>query len=498
MKLFYRIFLITILFVVGFFIMKANNNSDKVLHFSTASHPFSSDPMDYDFYIHHHAFTSVFANLISLEQKGKITPVLAEKWNHDSEFKVWTFDIRNDLYYSNGDLITVKDLAQNFTRIAYLKNKAKSNSGVLEFLEGFEKIKSANDPISGISVLDQKIILKFTKPMPDLLSKIAFGFYSLAHPSLYNHTNGEWINKKTVISSGAYEVTTWTDSKFELRLRKNIPYIAYKNSIQHISFSNLFSVKNSVDLKDIDILLADKNSLMVDDTFAYVGSSIGLKIGYAQVYGWNKKSYLKNVNVRRWLRTKFYKALEESGLTPTPSFFPLSLRGINVLKMETFLERPRFDDFELVTHTMDQAMKLSENSNKKSMAEIFDSALNSLSGDGVHLKRIPIEDDSKLDEFDLVINGTGIEASDYWDTVRFMFLSKHGIQLPDETGIILKELQKNNPDINLINKEIWDQAIIWPVRHYTNGFWFKKNSSLNLDAVNLDTPAIDFQYFKWN
>lgn len=478
--------------------MESSKDIDKILHFSTGSRPFSSDPMDYDFYIHHHAFTSVFANLISLEQKGNITPVLAEKWNHDNEFKVWTFEIRRGLYYSNGDLITLKDIAQNLTRITYLKNRSKSNSGVLEFLDGFEKIKSPRDQIDGISTKDQKLILKFTRPMPDLLSKISFGFYSLAHPSLYNQDSGEWINKKNVVSSGAYEVTTWTDSKFELSLRKNIPYINYKNSIKHISFSDLFSVKTSADLKDIDILLADKNTLMVDDTFTYAGSSIGLKIGYVQVYGWDKKNALKNVNLRRWLRTKFYQALEKNGLTPTTSFFPLSLRGVHELKMETFIERPSFNEFELVTHTMDQTMKLIENVNKKSMAEIFDSALGNLNGEGVHLKRLPIEDDSKLEGFDLVINGTGIEASDYWDTVRFMFHSKHGIQLPDESGIILKELQKSNPDINIINKELWDQAIIWPLRHYTNGFWYKNNSSLNLDAVNLDTPAIDFQYLKWN
>lgn len=491
-------FLAGILLVVGLIYMKKDRNLKKVLYFSTASKPFSSDPMDYDYYVHHYAFTSVLAKLISIERKGVISPILAEKWTHDSTFKDWTFNIRQGLFYSNGDKILAKDIAKSLIRVAYLKKKTNSNSGVLEFVEGFDLLKSASDNITGISYTDNKLFLKFNKPMPDLLSKISFGFYSLAHPSLYNPTSGEWIDKKKVISSGAYDIDEWSDTKFNLKLRENIPYVNYENSIQNVSFTSLLSVKESKDLKDVDVVVADKQSLLIDDSFAFSGSTVGLKIGYVHLYGWNKNKSLKDINIRRWLRSKFYEGLEVNGFTPTSSFFPTTLRDVKEIPKEVFLNRPDFNDFKLVTHSMDQSMKLNENKDKKSMSEIFGLALDNLNGDGIILKKKIIDDESDLSDFDLVINGTGIESSDYWDTVKFMFLSKNGILLPDESGAILNELSSKKPDINFINKELWDQAIIWPVRHYTNGFWFKRDSLINFENINLDSPAIDFQFFSWN
>ena len=459
--------------------------------------PFSSDPMDYDYYIHHYAFTSVFGKLVSLEKKGQVTPLLAEKWSHDNDFKTWTFTIRPHLFYSNGDLITPKDIALNFTRMAFLKNKTNSQSGLLEFLIGFNSLKSAHDTIEGISYNQDQVVFKFIKPIPDLLSKISFGFYSLTHPSLYNLENGEWINKKLVISSGPYDVSEWTDSSFNLTLRKDLPYVDYKKAISKIHFQDLLKAKKSTDLKDIDIIVADKTSLMVDDTFNYTGSSVGLKIGYAQVYTWNKPGPMNDINVRKWLRQKFYNDLNSHHFSTTKSFFPLSLKNLHDISDDVQIAKPNYKPFKLITHTMNSTAKIIENSARKSMAELFDSALSSLNGDDVTLIKNEITDDSDLEKFDVVINGTGVEADEYWDTVRFMFLSKQGIKLPDASGKILAELKKANPDINVINRELWDQAIIWPIRHYTNGFWLKKEPRISFDEVNLDGPAIDFQFIHW-
>ena len=47
---------------------------------------------------------------------------------------------------------------------------------------------------------------------------------------------------------------------------------------------------------------------------------------------------------------------------------------------------------------------------------------------------------NKNEIYDIEILGSGIEASDYIDTVKFMFLSKEGIRLPDINGKIKEEL----------------------------------------------------------
>ena len=138
--------------------------------------------------------------------------------------------------------------------------------------------------------------------------------------------------------------------------------------------------------------------------------------------------------------------------------------------------------------------KLIENINKKSIAEIFLNALDSLGEDsGSSL----VKNNFTTDEmYDVSILGTGIESVNYLETVKFMFLQKEGIKLTDSTGKILKELALENPDINVINKEIWDQAIIWPIRHYSIGYWFKKDSNIDYSEINFESASFDFQFLK--
>lgn len=479
--------------------MFKTNSHKKVLNFVTISKPFSSDPMDYDLYIHHQAFTSVFGNLVSLGKKGEVVSQIAQSWSHDESAKKWVFIINNNLKYSNGDVITAADIEMNLKRVAFLKSKNNSQSGLFEYIEGFESIKKLND-VKGIYSEGNQLFLNFIQPMPDLLSKISFGFYSLAHPSLYDHQTGEWKNKHRTISSGPYEVVKWDDNSFELGLRKNIQYVDYNNAIEKISFIDLSLIKQSSDLNDVDILIADKSSLMVDSSFEYIGSSEGFKIGYVHCYGWDKvNSPLNNLEIRKWMRFKFYKGLQKSHFEIINSFFPSTFAGIKKFDLDFEIPKPVFKKFKIITHTMSAALKINENINQKSIPEIFNLALRNIGEDSdIEVEQIKFEDSMEIEKvMDIAINGTGIEADDFLSTVKFMFLSKHGINLPDSTGVILNELKKNNPDIDIINKELWNQAIIWPIRYYTKGYWFKKDSLINYDQLNLDLPAIDFQFIKW-
>lgn len=488
---------VLILIILGIFRM--NPQDHRTFRFASASMPYSADPIDYDSYIHHYAFTSVLGTLVSSSQKGKITPQIAEKWSHDRDSKVWTFTIRENLKYSNGDLITARDYELSLKRMVYLQKMSNSQSGVLENLLDFDKITDLKN-ISSIESKNNNLIMTFKVPMTDLLTKISFGFYSLAHPSLYNREDGKWINKKQVISSGPYEVKKWDDNNYEMLLRKNISYVDYESAIENVIFADLSAIKEKKDLADIDMVVADKSTLMVDDSFEYIGSSEGFKINYVECYGWNDaKGPMHHIGIRKWLRSKFMEGLQKSKFEITNSFFPTIFPGIKKFPLDIQAPLPGNAKFDLITHTMNKSSKIRENSSKMSIQEIFDQSLKNLSsGSEIKVRQIDYSDSMDIEkELHLAINGTGIEADEFIDTVRFMFLSKQGINLPDANGTILAELNKSEPDVDFINKQIWDQVIIWPIRHYTKGYWFKKNSLVDYEKLDLDLPSIDFQFIKW-
>lgn len=476
-------------------ILKSKENRESVT-FGVTEIAFSSDPLDYDYYTHHYAFSSVFAKLISSEKNGEIFPMIASSWIHEDNFKKWKFKIRTDLTYSNGDQITIDDVKINFQRLSFLKNKNNSLSGVLEFLQGFETIERLEDNFSGISIEGHELVFNFVKPMPDLLSKISFGFYGIAHPSLFDHTTGAWLDKRKVISSGPYKVQRWDDKSFEVSLREDSRFHVNNKQIKKINFFVFQKIKDANELRVIDFLVAEKNSLLVNDEFEYIGSAENLKVGYVQVYSALKKDHpLNDINIRRWLRHKFYQGLSKNNFPITNSFFPVTLRGLVPFPFIDSNIKPSFNEFTLFSHAIGISAKIKENNHKLGAIDHFKEALNAL-GDNSGVKLV-LDSRSDFNTYDLVINGSGIEASDYWDTVKFMFLSKEGIKLPDITGKIKEELKKENPDINFINQEIWDQAVIWPIRHYSSGYWFNKSSNIDYSEMNFNSPAIDFQFLKW-
>ena len=83
--------------------MYMNNFDDKreEIIFGSTSFPFSSDPIDFDYYIHHYSFSSVYARLISSGKRGEYFPMISSEWSHSADFKIWKFKIRKDLQYSN-------------------------------------------------------------------------------------------------------------------------------------------------------------------------------------------------------------------------------------------------------------------------------------------------------------------------------------------------------------------------------------------------------------
>ena len=199
--------------------------------------PFSADPIQYDAFIHHLAFTSVLSPIVTLNKLGEYKGILAESWVVSSDFKEWTFRIRAGLQFENGDPITAHILVLSWLRLAFYQKSHHSQSGLLEFLEGFNEINCPYSEILGLKVSGNEITLTFIKPMPKVLEAISFGMYSVVHPSDFDRATGEWLDPHKVTASGAYRVSRWNADSFTLQLRQEFPVeLRHKKALKEIEF----------------------------------------------------------------------------------------------------------------------------------------------------------------------------------------------------------------------------------------------------------------------
>ncbi len=482
-----------IFIVVGYFMI----SEPSVLKIWSPRIPYSADPLDYDALAHHICFRSIYSSLISDYKLGEIKGVVASRWSVSDDKTRWIFFIRNDLFFSNNDRITSKDVALSLTRAALKMKSLESNSGLLEHLMGYSTLQKANQNIDGISYDQDSVTLKFSKPMPDLLEKITFGLYAIISPKNYDEETGEWKNKKTIISSGPYEISSWTDTQLNIKLRDNYPKdLLLTKPIREAVYQ--FDQKN---INNSDLIVDFDDSLAVDDKYKFFGP-VKSGIRYIECEGWrNPDSICYERNTRINLRRIFYEKLEQAKFKVTKSFFPLAIKDIVEFSEEKTvnmnqLESKNYKRFKSIK--VNPAFKTDANLSKLTPQEAYDLGINNIS----EVLKTPVDHlmpnpkAPLAEQVDFRFRMTAILVDSPLHDIVFMFKSKHGIKLPDQTGEINKVVSRDSFAPNEINRLLWDQAIIWPLGHMSLGVW-KTGSKVKISSYNLILPPLDLQWIEW-
>lgn len=458
--------------------------------------PYSTDPIDYDDVVHHLAWTSVYGTLVTEYKVGQFTGQLAKAWDSENNFTEWTFRIRPNCYFENGEPITPYAIAQSIKRIALVQKKRGSHSGLLENIIGLSNLEKTTSDIAGIQFDEQSITLKFTKPMPDLLSKIGFGLYSVTHPSQYEE-DGTWKDKRSIISSGAYKIQAWSEKTLELSINEKQESCFSWPTKPLTDIEVVFGSEN-IDISQQHIVSGSSNSLMIDSSFSFLGPSAS-DILYIRSY----KSLEPRISaILRDVIISEMSLLNNINFTLNRSFLPLTVKGTSPAKIT-----PRTDEdlalikgLSLRIPQYAATKKSLNNQNVLSYTEAFSKVMEVLRLKyKVNIVELPMDYSSFTDTpkraslYDLELLLTGVLVENPYEDIVFMFKSKEGIQLPDRNGAIFDLLNDAQKNIAQINQAIWDQGLIIPITHYSSGLWVKKDL-FNTQDLNHMLPPTNFQF----
>ncbi len=462
------------------------------------SPPYSADPMQYDSIIHHVAFGSILGNLVSQYKLGEYTPEIAKSWTSNSTQTEWVFTFRENLTYSDGSTLTPISYEQSLLRSAKIMKTKNSKSGVFEHIIGFDQLDSYSKNLPGLISTPTTLTFKLDTPMPHFLDKISFGLYAAAHQSMYESTTGKWLAEKNIVSSGPYKIVEWTNEHLLLKLRTDYPQeIVHKKPINEIDIS----WNKSSNLKStFDIILGSELSELQNNNLTLQAGAPS-NIFFVRILNWkNKNSVFFNKKNRLLFRNEFYKLLEKNNLKPTRSFFPLIIKGVQEL---VDIDSNGFE-FENSNHSITIFTEKNQNTNTPIVEKIEELLSVSSNKFKLQINTLPInfqkiysdlENNITSNDWDIVRDSTGILASEPENDIKFMFKSKEGILLPDETGEILKELEKSPLNIQRINELLWEQGLIWPVKHFASGLWARPD--LDFSQINLILPPTKFQWIGW-
>ncbi|GAA0763004.1 peptide ABC transporter substrate-binding protein [Clostridium sartagoforme] len=314
---------------------------------------------------------NAFEGLMRLDENEKAIPGVAEKMEVSDDQLVYTFTLRKDAKWSDGEAVTAKDFEYSWVR-ALTKDTAAEYNYQLFYIKNGEKFYNgeASREDLGIEVVDDhtlKVTLEApTAYFPELT---AFTTYFPEREDIVTANPEGWATEpETYVSNGPFKLVQW-DMKDQLIFEKNenywnkkeikLPGIVWKLvTDQNTAYASLksgdFDMVDTVPPAEIE---NGKNEGLVTIYPNLATYMLVLNVGKQDGLSEDVKKVLSNEKVRKALnlvidRKAIVENVTKSGQVPAYSFVP---KGILNEKGEDFASKKYYD---AETPNIEEAKKL--------------------------------------------------------------------------------------------------------------------------------------------
>lgn len=165
----------------------------------------------------------IYEGLVHLDENGEVQPGIAESWIISDDQLDYIFEIRPNAKFSDGSLITTDIIVDNFNRWFDPQSPLHGDGNYPTWLEIFLAFNGDRDAedrakslVDGIQKVDNNtVLIHLTRPEPKLLEYVANPAFAILHPDSISSAN-YGTSDSNIIASGAYIVSSWTDSGLTL------------------------------------------------------------------------------------------------------------------------------------------------------------------------------------------------------------------------------------------------------------------------------------------
>lgn len=318
------------------------NKTPQEFRFTLASEPPSLDPALMTDAQSSIVASGLYDGLTRLNPEGVPEPAIAKEWTVSDDGKTYTFKLRDDAKWSNGDPVTANDFEYSWKR-ALNPETASEYAYMLFYLENGEKYNSeqATEDEVGVKALDATTLeVKLASATPYFNSLIAHYTYWPVHPASVDG-KPEWAaDAKTIVSNGPFLLKDWAHGD-KLVLTKNPDYYNKdKVNFDTVTISLVESestVFSMFQTDKIDWIGAQAGSVPTDQVPQLVADKKATIKEIASTYYYlfnTKQKPFDNVKVRKAFamsidRQAIIDNVAKANQTPAFALIPPSINGLD-------------------------------------------------------------------------------------------------------------------------------------------------------------------------
>lgn len=208
-------------------------NREGILHFGNGTEPQGLDPHIVTGVPEHHIITALFEGLVTKNPATlEIEPGVAESWEISEDGRIYTFHLRDNARWSNGDPVAAEDFRWSWQRALTPELGSQYNYMFFPIVnaEAFANGELDDFIEVGVKVLDKYTLqVQLREPTPYMLQ--LFDHYSTfpVHRATVEAFGAptdrlsQWAREGNMVSNGAFQLTEW-EINSHIRVEKTDTY----------------------------------------------------------------------------------------------------------------------------------------------------------------------------------------------------------------------------------------------------------------------------------
>lgn len=259
-------------------------------------------------------FKHMYENLVTLDDDDNTVPGAAESWDYDEDTLTYTFHLRKDGVWTNGDPVTAKDFEFAWSQ-ALNPDVASDYAYFLYFIKNAEKYfngEVAWDEV-GVKVVDDYTLeVTMEQPTPYALFLFSFGTLAPINQRFYEAVGADLYSTEAqyFCTNGPFALTEWSHNDKIVMQKNDAWHGAADVEVEEIDWKIITDANAALSsflAGDLDMVGLGTGELIKQAEAA--GATIQSYTDGTSIYIYfnNNDQYLSNVNLRRAL----FNAIDE-------------------------------------------------------------------------------------------------------------------------------------------------------------------------------------------